>query len=91
MTADAIQPRLRGYAAREQQDAEARDDRQSPHYLGFLKPFLQHLQAVKRTPATARKPQAGDAELAQLAAGFGYSGNCRLKIGNCKLLIERSL
>jgi hypothetical protein len=73
VTADAIQPRLRGYAAREQQDAEARDDRQSPHYLGFLKPFLQHLQAVKGTPATARKPQPGDAELAQLAAGFGPS------------------
>jgi hypothetical protein len=38
--------------------------------LGFLKPFLQHLDAVKKTPATARKPQPGDAELAQLAAGF---------------------
>ena len=70
VTADAIQPRLRGYAAREQQDSETRDDRQSPHYLGFLKPFLQHLQAVKKTPATARKPQPGDAELAKLAESF---------------------
>jgi hypothetical protein len=70
VTADAIQPRLHGYAAREQQDAEARDDRQSPHYFGFLKPFLQHLQAVMSTPATARKPQPGDAEIAQLATRF---------------------
>jgi hypothetical protein len=68
--AEAIQPRLRGYAVREQQDPEERDDRQSPHYLGFLKPFLQHLDALKKVPATARKPQPGDAELAQLAAGF---------------------
>jgi hypothetical protein len=67
-TPDAIQPRLRSYADREQQDPEARDDRQSPHYLGFLKPFLHHLTQVKASPATARKPQPGDGELAQLAA-----------------------
>ena len=70
VAADAIQPRLRGYAAREQQDPEAREDRQSPHYLAFLKPFLQNLEALKATPATARKPQPGDAELANLAAAF---------------------
>jgi hypothetical protein len=68
--ADAIQPRLRGYAVREQQDPDAREDRQSPHYLAFLKPFLQNLQTVKATPATARKPQPGDAELANLTAAF---------------------
>lgn len=68
VTANSIQPRLRGYAEREQLDADNRDDRQSPHYLGFVTPFLQHLRAVKAKPATARKPQPGDAELAQLAA-----------------------
>jgi hypothetical protein len=70
VTAEAIQPRLRGYAAREQQDGETRDDHQSPHYLGFLKPFLQHLQAVRKTPATARKPQPWDGELAKLVESF---------------------
>jgi hypothetical protein len=70
LPADTIQPRLRAYADREQQDAEARDDRQSPHYLGFLKLFLEHLNQVKASPAIARKPQPGDAELAQLATSF---------------------
>jgi hypothetical protein len=68
--AGTIQPRLRAYAEREQQDAEARDDRQSPHYLGFLKFFLEHLNQVKTSPTIARKPQPGDAELSQLATSF---------------------
>ncbi|HVM50167.1 MAG TPA: hypothetical protein VMU04_19215, partial [Candidatus Acidoferrum sp.] len=63
-----------GYAAREQQDAESREDRQSPHYLGFLKPFLQHLETVKKAPASARRPQPGDAELAKLAESLGENG-----------------
>jgi hypothetical protein len=67
--AATIQPRLRGYAEREQSDAEERNDRHSPHYLGFLAPFLKHLDTVKAAPATARKPQPGDNELARLAAG----------------------
>jgi hypothetical protein len=70
VTVDAIQPRLRGYAVREQEDPDARNDRQSPHYLGFLKPFLLHLQAVKKSPPSARKPQPGDAELGALATSF---------------------
>jgi hypothetical protein len=67
--AATIQPRLRGYAQREQCDAEERNDRHSPHYLGFLAPFLKHLETVKAAPATARKPQPGDNELARLAGG----------------------
>jgi hypothetical protein len=66
-TLNTIQPRLRAYAEREQLDPRDRDDRQSPHYLGFLAPFLRHLKVVKAAPAGARKPQPGDAELAQLA------------------------
>ena len=54
-------------------EAEARDDRKSPHYLGFLAPFLQHLEAIKAAPASARKPQPGDAELTELAATFDQS------------------
>ncbi len=61
--AATIQPRLRGYAEREQSDPEERNDRHSPHYLGFLAPFLKHLDAVKAAPATARPPQPGDNEL----------------------------
>ena len=66
--AATIQPRLRGYAEREQSEAEERNDRHSPHYLGFLAPFLKHLEAVKAAPATAREPQPGDKELAALAS-----------------------
>jgi hypothetical protein len=66
--AATIQPRLRGYAEREQLEAEERNDRHSPHYLGFLALFLKHLETVKATPATARKPQPGDNELAGLAS-----------------------
>ena len=72
--AGAIQPRLRGYAQREQHDAEERDDRHSPHYLGFIAPFLKHLAAVKAAPATARKPQPGDKELALLVEGLAARG-----------------
>ncbi len=68
VAAGTIQPRLRAYAEREQSDPEERNDRQSPHYLGFLALFLQHLNTVKAAPATARQHQPGDNELAQLAA-----------------------
>jgi hypothetical protein len=66
--AATIQPRLRGYAEREHHEAQERNDRHSPHYLGFLALFLRHLQTVKAAPATARKPQPGDNELARLAS-----------------------
>ena len=65
---DSIPSRLRAFAEREQLDPRDRDDRQSPHYLGFVAPFLRHLETVKASPATTRKPQPGDAELAPLAA-----------------------
>ena len=65
--AATIQPRLRGYAEREQREAEERSDRHSPHYLGFLALFLKHLETVKAAPATARKPQPGDQELVELS------------------------
>lgn len=68
--AETIQPRLRDYARREQLDAEDRDDRQSPHYLGFLTLFLRHLDSLKAAPVTARKPQPGDEALSQLEATF---------------------
>jgi hypothetical protein len=70
VSAATIQPRLRGYAEREQRDAEERSDRQSPHYLGFLALFLRHLNSVKAAPASARPRQPGDDELTRLAASF---------------------
>jgi len=69
-SADSIQPRLRRYAEREQLDPRDREDHLSPHYLGFLAPFLRHLETVKAAPVGARKPQPGDAELAQWATRF---------------------
>ena len=71
VNAAAIQPRLRGYAQREQLEADDRNDRESPHYLGFLAPFLQRLEALKTAPASARRPQPGDDELARLVAEWG--------------------
>jgi hypothetical protein len=72
--ANGIQSRLRGFAEREQQDPEERDDHQSPHYLGFIRPFLSHLEWLKTAPGGARKPQAGDRELAHLASTLGVGG-----------------
>jgi hypothetical protein len=67
---DKIQPRLRAYALREQEDAESRKDRLSPHYLGFIAPFLEHLQVVRTTRATNRPTQPGDPELTALVGQF---------------------
>ena len=81
-TADAIQPRLRGYAEREQQEPEARDDRQSPHYLGFLKPFLKHLRRQSSPPP----PENPSRAMRNWQAGAAFQHLELLQIDNCKLV-----
>ena len=67
---EIVSRRLHAYALREREEAGARNDRESPHYRGFLAPFFQHLRKVAATPAAARQPQPGDQELTALADGF---------------------
>ena len=68
--AATIQPRLHGYAAREQCDSDKRLDEESPHYQGFIAPFLEHLQRVHDAPASPPELQPEDVELARLRREF---------------------
>jgi hypothetical protein len=69
--ADLIQPRLHAFAAAEEQEPSVESDRHSPHYLGFISPFLQHLEQVRDAGPGGRPAQVGDHELLQLAGKLG--------------------
>ena len=61
-----IIPRLRAYARNEERIGVERDDLQSPHHLGFIQPFILHLETIKDMPGRTRPHQPGDSELRDL-------------------------
>jgi hypothetical protein len=73
LDSESIDIRLRGYAARELEERPEHLDSDSPHYRGFLEPFLAHLQAASKLDAGARPAQPGDEELRKLQLAFGPS------------------
>jgi hypothetical protein len=70
---ESVQARLGVYAEREQQDADRRKDRESPHYRGFIARFLNHLAKVRDSHATMRQPQPGDEDLKALINKLGIA------------------
>ncbi len=65
-TAETVIARLAAYGVAEAGGGGNPNDEESPHYKGFIAPFLEHLDRVANTAAGDRPPQPGDAELRDL-------------------------
>jgi hypothetical protein len=63
-----VHDRLAAYAGHEGRLGAERNDRESPHYVGFINPFLEHLDLVAKSTPTNRPAQPGDDKLELLRA-----------------------
>ena len=68
--ASTIQPRLHAYALRERRDLDERVDMESPHYFGFVEPFLSRLQQLHEENHSPYTAQPGDVELTELVSSI---------------------
>jgi hypothetical protein len=64
---EGISERLEAFSSSEKKSPRARSDEESPHYQGFLAPFMAHLGFVKAAQTGPRPPQPGDPEILRLA------------------------